>query len=212
LSAFEKAHLTPSWVEWDRQALDSPPYAKQHGSPTILVDGNDVVGSKNDNNHADCCRLYIHEQGFKGIPQLSQVVKALTTSTVACTPRQFHWRRFLAVCPSLVALLPVLHCPACWPAYAGILSALGLGFLLQSTYLAPITSVFLILVLFTLGYKARARHGYVPLTVGLIAVAVILTGKFLLSSEAFVYGGLMLLFVTSIWNACPRKEVCCENN
>jgi hypothetical protein len=30
-------------------------------------------------------------------------------------------------------------CPACWPAYAGILGSLGLGFLLDSTSLLPVT-------------------------------------------------------------------------
>jgi|GEM_PF-2330127 len=32
---------------------------------------------------------------------------------------------------------PQGRCPACWPAYAGVLSALGLGFLLESAYLLP---------------------------------------------------------------------------
>ena len=37
-----------------------------------------------------------------------------------------------------VALLPKLMCPACWPAYAAALSALGRGFLMQERYLLPI--------------------------------------------------------------------------
>ena len=34
-----------------------------------------------------------------------------------------------------VALLPKLFCPLCWPLYAGIVSSVGLGFLIGTTYL-----------------------------------------------------------------------------
>ena len=46
------------------------------------------------------------------------------------------WRRVVAVLPGVgVSLLPKLTCPMCWPAYAGLLSAVGLGFLISSQYL-----------------------------------------------------------------------------
>ena len=52
-----------------------------------------------------------------------------------------------------VALLPKLFCPLCWPLYAGVVSSVGLGFLVGTTYLIPITSVFLILTLAVLGFE-----------------------------------------------------------
>ena len=107
LRAFSEASFQPSWREFDRQATDSPLYAKQYGSPTILVNGKDVAGTKNGNG-ADCCRLYVHEQGFRGVPQLSQVVVALKQSTPIPAASRFGWRQFLATLPSLAALLVLL--------------------------------------------------------------------------------------------------------
>jgi mercuric ion transport protein len=49
----------------------------------------------------------------------------------------------LAIPGVLASLLPALACPLCWPAYAALLSALGLGFLTSSTYLLPLTGVLL---------------------------------------------------------------------
>jgi hypothetical protein len=44
------------------------------------------------------------------------------------------WKRSVAMLPGIgVSLLPKLICPMCWPAYAGIVSALGLGFLISTT-------------------------------------------------------------------------------
>lgn len=43
------------------------------------------------------------------------------------------WRRAATVAPGIgVSLLPKLICPLCWPAYAGLLSALGLSFLINA--------------------------------------------------------------------------------
>ena len=45
------------------------------------------------------------------------------------------------------ALLPKITCAACWPVYAGLLSALGTGFVDYTPYLLPLTAVFLVLTL-----------------------------------------------------------------
>jgi hypothetical protein len=37
----------------------------------------------------------------------------------------------------VLSALPIGACPACWPVYASILSALGASFLLSSAYLLP---------------------------------------------------------------------------
>ena len=53
-------------------------------------------------------------------------------------------KRTLVALPGVgVSLLPKLMCPACWPAYAGIVSALGLGFLVSTKYLLLLTAAFL---------------------------------------------------------------------
>jgi hypothetical protein len=111
-----------------------------------------------------------------------------------------------AVPASVIALLPIKGCPACWPVYAGILSSLGMGFLLKTTYLMPLTILFLITALFALGYRARRRWGYGPLIVGLIASVVLLVGKFFMDWNPAVYAGFALLIVASFWNAWPGRR------
>lgn len=64
----------------------------------------------------------------------------------------------------------------------------------------------------SLGYKATSRHGYMPMILGSVAAVVILAGKFWLGSDPILYGSLSVLLVASVWNAWPRKEVCCEKD
>lgn len=54
------------------------------------------------------------------------------------------WKRAAAFLPGIgVSLLPKLTRPMCWPAYAGLLTTLGLGFLMSGRYLFGVTVVFL---------------------------------------------------------------------
>lgn len=116
------------------------------------------------------------------------------------------WRRAVAVLPGVgVSLLPKLTCPLCWPAYAGLLSTIGLGFLISARYLLGVTAFFLTVSVIALAFRARDRRGYRPALVGVIASAAVLFGKFYLDSPATAYGGLGLLVAASIWNSWPAK-------
>ena len=105
-----------------------------------------------------------------------------------------------------VALLPKLACPACWPAYAGLLSSLGIGFMDYTPYLVPFTLVFLTISLGTMVYRAKSRRGYRPLILGLIAGAVLMVGKFVYNSDAAMYAGLAILVTASLWNTWPKSQ------
>ncbi len=94
----------------------------------------------------------------------------------------------------------------CWPAYAGLLSAVGLGFLILARYLFELTACFLLISVAALMYRARERHGYGPAVLGLAAGAVVLFGKFYLESNTAMYGGLGLLIAASLWNSWPRGQ------
>ena len=123
-------------------------------------------------------------------------------------------KQTLAALPGIgVSLLPKLMCPACWPAYAGLVSALGLGFLISTQYLLPLTVVFLALTDWMLGYRASRRHGYCPLWVGLFTSVVILAGKFYFEAELAAYAGVGLLVAALVWNRWPRRAAvapaCC---
>jgi mercuric ion transport protein len=116
------------------------------------------------------------------------------------------WKQSALAVPGIgVALLPKLICPLCWPLYAGIVSSVGLGFLIGSAYLLQITGAFLILTLAVLGFRAKQRWGYVPLGAGVVASTAVLVGKFFLESSPVMYSGVGLLVVASVWNAWPRR-------
>ncbi len=118
------------------------------------------------------------------------------------------WKRTIAVVPGIgVSLLPKLMCPLCWPAYAGVVSALGLGFLISAKYLLPVTLVFLAITEAALGFRASRRHGYGPFTFGMIASAAILIGKFYFEATQPAYVGVGLLIAASVWNSWPHRSV-----
>jgi hypothetical protein len=119
------------------------------------------------------------------------------------------WKRSLAALPGIgVSMLPKVICPiCCWPAYAGLVSALGLGFLISTKYLLLVTVAFLSITAAALGFRASRRHGYGPLWLGLVAAAVILTAKFYFAASQAAYSGVGLLIAASVWNSWPRRAV-----
>lgn len=210
LQGFQGVGLQPSWSECDRESADSPAYVRQYGSPTILVDGRDVAGTA-PGSGASSCRLYCNASGtLERAPSVEQITEALRRSEhppgVGARSAS-GWRISLATVPGIAfAFLPKLACPACWPAYAGLLSAMGLGFLLEAAYLLPLTVLFLVLALSALAFRAQARRGYGPFAAGLAAASAVLVGKFVLDSDATMYSGIGMLVVASLWNAWPRKK------
>lgn len=199
--ALRRAGRKPVWTEWECDAAGAPAHARLYGSPTILVEGRDVLGAVPGDGGASC-RLY--GSGREGVPPVSAIVSAL--ESVSAGRARSGWSRALAILPGAgIALLPVGACPACWPAYAGLLGSLGLGFLLDSSYLLPLTRLFLVMALVALGYRAAGRRGYGPLTVGVGAATAIMIGKFALASSAILYLGLAFLIGASIWNTWPLR-------
>ena len=114
------------------------------------------------------------------------------------------WKQSSLALPSVgVSILPKLACPACWPAYAGLLSSVGLGFLISTVYLLPLTVAFLVLALTALVFRANKRQGYGPFFLGLVAAGGVLLGKFAFGSSLIVYSALGLLVIASVWHAWP---------
>jgi hypothetical protein len=77
-----RSRLKPEWIEVDRAA---PGVAKQllrFGSPTILVDGEDVAG-ESDAAAAACCRIYQTDRGLRGIPPIEAIVTAIDRAAAA---------------------------------------------------------------------------------------------------------------------------------
>lgn len=205
IEGFQQAQCQPAWTEWDRKSPASPAHARHYASPTILVNGREVTGTR-AGAAADACSIYDHGCGkLSGAPPVPSIVAALQGGAAKAGPH--GWSRMLATLPGVgTAMLPVVGCPVCWTASAGILGSFGAGVLLQATYLLPITVGFLALALFALAYHANARRGFWPLLLGSVSVAAVLLFKFVYMLDPFVYAGLFGLVVATLWNAWPLSE------
>ncbi|MBI4596675.1 MAG: MerC family mercury resistance protein, partial [Candidatus Tectomicrobia bacterium] len=219
------------------------------GSPTILINGQDVAGASLSEG-ADSCRIYWDETGCpRGVPSSETILAGLLkakqedTASHKGKPAIFIARKFpffevrgpgttrsgkfgasepidsldkipertklksLSVLPSIgLAVLPKVTCPACWPAYAAILSSLGLGFINYTPYLLPLTGGFMLLAVASLGYRAKRRRGYKPFVLSLLAALILMIGKFGFESDAIMYGGIALFLAASLWNAWPQRK------
>jgi len=204
--AMEQSGLPVHWQEWEHRDPQCPDYARRYGSPSILVDGEDVAGEPAAD--APSCRIYKNSHGRnRGVPDATLIRTALKNRMALSKSSLPAGRIQLAsLLPAVgAALLPKLTCPACWPAYAALLSAIGVSFIDYTPYLLPLTLVFLITALAILAW--RPRRGYAPLVVGLFAAGVILVGKSFFDSDIATYAGVALLVGASTWNAWPRKSV-----
>ena len=86
LRAFAETGLSPQWQEWDRNAPKSPPQVRAYGSPTILVDGQDVADTS-PSTDADCCRLYMDDSGgLRGVPSVAAITSALLRASIRPAP------------------------------------------------------------------------------------------------------------------------------
>lgn len=202
IEAFGIAGMRSVWSEWEVSDPRAPSHLRTYGSPTILVDGRDIAGLSAEQAQS-CCRIYALQGEERGVPPLDMIVAALTAS-----PREPRGMKLnAAMLPSIgAALLPKLTCPACWPAYAGLLSSLGVGFFDYTPYLMPLTGFFLFIAVFALAYKADRRRGYLPFALGTAGALLVMIGKFGFDSDYAMWAGLSVLIGASVWNTWPRRR------
>jgi hypothetical protein len=204
--AFCQLQQTPNWQEWDRNCPNSPHYVRKHGSPTILVNGEDISGFEPDSG-ANCCRIY----DGAGVPSFELVYSKLQHGLNVkqeSKNRLFGALGTAAIGPSLgTVLIAKASCPFCYPAVVGILTSLGLGFLLEGKYFYILLSGFLGISVFGLFYKARSRRGYAPFLVGVLGAYFILISQ-VIRAEGLFYLGFIILLLASVWNLVPLKKNC----
>jgi mercuric ion transport protein len=205
IKAFARTGVSARWREWERSAPDSPEYAKSYGSPTILIDGEDVAGT-GPVAGAGACRVYADAQGsLSRTPSLEIVCAALLRAS-STQPAKTRWQALAASFPAIgVALMPKLTCPLCFPAYAALLSALGLEFVDYTPYLLPLTVAFLAVAMGVLALQARRSGNIAAPVLGVTATIIVLSGKFYFESDWLTTGGIILLVVAIFIGNRPRS-------
>lgn len=197
LEAFAGTGVPARWIEWQRDAADSPEYVRQYGSPTILVEGRDV-GEARPGEPVDCCRLSADRRyGFRRAPSAAKIAAALHKQANGHSGA----KGILLGLPGVGTLLaPVGVCPACWPVYTSLLALAGLSFLSDARYLLPIAIALTALALIPLAYRAWQSRRYGPLSIAGAGATGALIGKFVVGALPLLYAGLALLVGASIWN------------
>ena len=76
--AFAHIGQPATWSEYDISMDEVPLHARGFGSPTILVDGRDVMGT--EPNAGSSCRIYAGSD-VRGVPPLDAVVARLRASS-----------------------------------------------------------------------------------------------------------------------------------
>ncbi len=203
-SVVDELGIEAEIVEVEVNTLEDAERLRFLGSPSVHVDGVDIEPeARTSSAYAFACRTY---GAGEGVPPRALIVAALQDDHGRVSTGG-RLRGAAASFPAMGALLlPVGACPACWPAYAGFLSSLGLGFLLHEEYLLPVAATLLTIALGTLLYGAGDRRGYRPFILGGAASAVALVGKFMLESDLLLYSGFGLLTVAAVWNSWPRRS------
>ena len=121
------------------------------------------------------------------------------------------WKETALAVPGVgVSMLPKVICPICSPAYPAVLSSLGLGFLVSTTYLLPVTIALLAVASGALAFRASNRRGRRPFWIGVIAASTVVAGKFWFGSTPITYSGVGLLVLASVWNVIPRRANICS--
>lgn len=225
LLAFLKLNIKPHWREWEINENDAPVYIRRYGSPTILINDKDVDESRNSKNPQQC-RLYTQsDNSISGVPPIDRIINAIKAATDSNYKFYFTGSGLnVAAIPAIIiALLPKLVCPFCWPLYTGLLGSIGINFINYTPFLFPLLIVFLILTNLGLVLAARNKKQYAPAYLGGISSLLILIGKFLSETDMLIYIGLTGLVMSVIWlsrikssdnygscSACNNDEVVSE--
>lgn len=187
--ALSRAGLAHRWDETDTRSSDCPERWKGFPSPTVLVDGADIVSGSRAQPGSGSCRM-------DGAPTSKQIGAALAAD-------KSRYAGLSALPAAAAGALPASFCPACYPALAGFVGSLGLG-ASADRIIAPLTIALLLIALAGLGFQASRNRNYWPLAAGAAGAAAMYAGQFVLALPAVKIGGIALLVAASFWNVIPK--------
>ena len=120
--------------------------------------------------------------------------------------RRSRWSSLAAIPAAFLSLLPAVTCPACLGAYAGLFSALGLGFLVRSTVLEPLLISTLLLGLASIVWSTLEHRKPWPLALTLLGNFAVVVGRYALASEEMQWLGFPLILGGALWNIWLRRR------
>lgn len=182
---------------WDEVNLEDPRTPNSwrgFPSPTVLINGRDVVTGARSASGTSACR-------FGGAPSTELIRAKLAPKGMG------RWLTTLAAIPAAaIGIFSVASCPACYPALAGLLSAVGLGTLVNDAILKPLTIALLLVALSGLAYQAKRAGRYFPAVLGSLGAVGMYAGLYSAPSALLKWSGIAALIGASIWNLAPRKS------
>lgn len=109
------------------------------------------------------------------------------------------------------SLIAAAGCPACFPALAGISSAMGLSFLSQwegvlVTRVLPIIAL-MVLIINILGYFSH--HQWHRTSLGIVGPILVIIGAREMN-QLFLFPGLAFMFGVSVWDIISSRNKRCE--
>lgn len=187
--ALAGAGLPPQWREIDVAAPDAPRELRGFPSPTVLVDDRDISGGSAGPSGEPSCR-------FGGAPSAAAIAESLRGHKTG-------WAGLAALPAAALGALPAAACPACFPALAALLSALGVSATAVEAGLRPLMAGLLSIALAGLAYQAARTRRFGPAVLGLFAALGIYLGLFVFESGVLRWASVALLSGASLWNALP---------
>lgn len=190
-AALSQVKANRDWKELDLHSEKTPQHWRGFPSPTILVNGEEIESGATSRAGSSSCRS-------AGAPSVEAIAKALDGAPMK------SWLASLSVLPAaLIGALPAFACPLCYPALAGLLSALGVLGISSTAALRPVMIAFLALAVFGLLFQARKSGRYAPLGLGIVAAIGIYLAMFVIGSFELKVASIALLLGASIWNVVP---------
>ena len=195
--ALVQLSLPAEWNEIDVENPKTAPHLKGFPSPTILVNGFDIVTGLESVPGSSACKI-------GGVPETAKIVESIKKSLA---PKKGVIAFFAAIPATLIAVFPTVFCPACYPALAALLSSFGLGFFASEAVIQPLTIIFLLIALLALFYQSHKLKKYASFIVGVIGALGIYAGHYLFPSLVLTYISVGMLIGASIWNLVNKKKI-----
>ncbi len=190
-----KLRLPLKWNEIDINGKNISSDLKGFPSPSVLINGVDVKTGLTTLSGTSSCQI-------TGAPSRDEILKAFPKEPSKKGMLAF----FIAIPATVIAIFPSVFCPACYPAIAALLSALGLSFFASEAVIQPLTIIFLLLALLGLFYESTKIKKYGSLIMGSLGAVGIYAGHYWFPSLIVTYVSVGLLIGASIWNLVNKKK------